>query len=263
MMNRRFLALVLAVACAGVAVFAVLAYVSAADERALAGKQAVTVLVAAERFPAGTAVATLRAKGKLNAVRMPAETVPDDAIEMLGPDLTGLVLTADIQPSQLVLRGMFGRNPDVTGGLVVPEGKIAVSVELTAAEQVAGYVRPGVKIAVFDTFTVMEGKGRIPSGDGIASKHEANHATRLLLPRVEVIAVGSGTEGTTSTSTGGGGAKTPAVAGTGMLVTVAVTQQEAERLVHASKTGSLSLALLTDSAPVRPGPGVDNYTLIP
>ncbi|WP_170047473.1 CpaB family protein, partial [Couchioplanes caeruleus] len=49
----------------------------------------------------------------------------------------------------------------------------------------------------------------------------------------------------------------------GMLVTVAVTQEEAEKLLHVSLTGVLSLALLDDTATVQPDEGIDNNSLFP
>lgn len=45
------------------------------------------------------------------------------------------------------------------------------------------------------------------------------------------------------------------------MVTVAVTDEEATRLVHALRTSSLYLALVTDDSDVNPGGGVDNHSL--
>jgi pilus assembly protein CpaB len=98
----------------------------------------------------------------------------------------------------------------------------------------------------------------------LSSRHDYNHATRVLLPRIEVIAVGErGTNGAATSVTAGAAAATAAVTkgGATVLITVAVTQQEAERLVHGTQTGKLYLALLDDTAKIAPGPGVDNNTL--
>jgi pilus assembly protein CpaB len=199
---------------------------------------------------------------------MPAATVPADALGELDADLDELVVTADVQARQLLLRGMFGESTRLSGGLALPEGRLAVSVEMSAAGRVAGFVRPGSKVAVFDTFTMQEGKGRIPSGDGLSLRPEANHATRVLLPRVDVIAVGErGAAGAATSAPASGATADPdaatSKAGVTVLVTVAVTQPEAERLVHAAQTGMLYLALLDDTAQIEPGPGVDNNTLFP
>lgn len=269
-MRRRLLAVLVAAVLAGAGCLAVVAYVRGADQRALAGREAVWVLVTKQQVPAGTSAAAIRDGGYAERVAMPAATVPQTALGEVDEKLDGLVLTADVAPSRLLLRGMFAEPSQVTGGLAVPDGKLAVSVQVTAAARVAGFVRPGSRVAVFTTFTVREGRRRVPAGDGLSSGHDYNQATRLLLPRVEVIAVGergaagAATSGDTATPNPSApatssGAKTAA----GMLITVAVTQAEAEKLVHVSLTGVLSLALLDDTATVEPDDGVDNNSLFP
>lgn len=271
-MKRRLLAVLVALVLAGGGCLAVVAYVRAADQRALAGREAVWVLVASKRIPAGTTGTQLRSGGYTARVAMPASTVPTGVIDTLDDQLTTLAVTADVQASQLLLRGMFAERSRVSGGLALPEGKLAVSVEMTAAGRVAGYVRPGSTVAVFSTFTMQEGKGRIPAGDGLSTGHDKNHATRVLLPRVEVIGVGErGTAGAATSVPAAGAAPSPAAGdkpavskgGATILVTVAVTQSEAEKLIHLGLTGRLSLALLDPAAAIEPGPGVDNNTLFP
>jgi pilus assembly protein CpaB len=251
-MRRRILAGLAAVALAAVGCLAVLAYVRNADARALAGRAAAWVLVTTRRVPAGTTGRELREQGYARRVAMPAGTVPADALGSLDPRLDALAVTGDVQPGQLLLRAMFGAPTRLSGGLALPPGTLAVSVEMTAAARVAGYVRPGAKVAVFDTY-------KAPGRAG------ADQATRVLLPRVEVIAVGE--RGTAGAATSAGtpastSAEQPAP-GTTMLITVAVGQDEAERLVHGAQTGTLYLALLDDSAKIEPGQGVDDETLFP
>jgi pilus assembly protein CpaB len=272
-MLRRLLAVGLALVLAGCGTVAVLLYVWSADSRAVAGKKAVTVLVAKERIPAGTTGERIRTS-LAEVVKMPASSVPADALSSIGADLDAMVVTSDLQPRQLLLQGAFGPRSRVTGGLNVPPGKIAVSVEMQVPEQVAGYVLPGSKVAVFDTFNILNGDGRIPTGDGLASKTEINRATRILVPQIEVIAVGTqGTDGRTSSAGSAAAEATDDDAKTNsrkntkqtrtLLVTLAATQLEAERLVHGTQTGALYLALLGDTSAVKPGPGIDNKTLFP
>jgi pilus assembly protein CpaB len=271
-MRRRLLAVLVAALLALVGCAAVVAYVRGADERALAGRQAVWVLVSTQRIPAGTSAAGIRAGGYAERVAMPAGTVPGTALAALDGQLDGLVLSTDLPASQLLLRGMFAEPSQITGGLAVPDGKLAVSVQMTAAGRVAGYVRPGSRVAVFSTFTMRDGRGRVPAGDGLSSGHGYNQATRVLLPRVEVVAVGergaagAATAGDSPASASDGGSSADSNAGKAgvtMLVTVAVTQDEAEKLIHVSLTGTLTLALLDDTATVEPDSGVDNNTLFP
>jgi pilus assembly protein CpaB len=79
-----------------------------------------------------------------------------------------------------------------------------------------------------------------------------------------VVAVGQ-----LAAATGDGGAKTSGalasdnagVTGDTVLVTVAVDQRQAEKLIHAAQTGAIYLALVTDSSKTAPGAGVDNRTV--
>jgi pilus assembly protein CpaB len=254
-MIRRVIAFGIAFVLAVVGTVLVLGYINTADSRAMAGKKAVTVLVAKERISAGTSADKVRDRDLVEQVQMPAETVPRGALTQLDQDLDDLVLTADVQQSQLLLRGMFGHAAKSTGGLAVPDGKVAVSVELDVPADVAGFVRAGSSIAIFDTY----------AKDAEAAGANGDQATRILLPNVEVLAVGSygvnGTETSDGKKTTSDTNRTRSNQNTKMLVTVAVTQEQAEKLVHAIRTGELYLALVTDSSDVKSGPGVDNKSL--
>jgi pilus assembly protein CpaB len=82
-----------------------------------------------------------------------------------------------------------------------------------------------------------------------------------------VIAVGDRDTGQTTSgpSTGGSGASDETTAASGkkneVSITVAVTQAQAEKLVHATQTGALYLGLLGTDSKVKPGAGVDNNSL--
>jgi pilus assembly protein CpaB len=273
-MKRSLVAAVAAVLLAVVGCGAVWLYARGADARALAGKQPVTVLVATKRIPAGTSGADVRARGLVEAVPMPRSAVPADALSSVDAALDRLVLTGDIQPRQLLLRGAFDEAATASGGLAMPDGKLAVTVQMTAAANVAGYVRPGAKIAIFDTYTESATRPRQPNGQQLTLGEGRNHITRVLLPRVEVIAIGARGDAGAATSAGearpstqdeGGDATAKPVQPTGevVMVTVAVSQDEAERLILAVHTGTLYMALLDDDSDVRPGAGVDNTRLFP
>jgi len=259
-MKRTIVATIVAVVLALVGGVAVLLYAAGADARAVAGREPVEVLVAAKRVPAGTTGKAMLEDGYLERVVMPAGSVPADAVSAIDAGLEALVVTSELQARQLVLRGAFGEAAVSTGGLALPDGKVAVTVQIGDAERVAGHVEAGAEVAVFDTFTVAEGKGRVPSGDGLATDHNFTQATRLLLPRVQVLAIGERVEADDAEakddSTSEKKAKNQKV-----LVTVAVGQTEAEKLVLAATTGSLYFALLSDASQVQPGAGVDNRSL--
>ena len=262
-MSRRILLIASTLLLAVLGTVAVLVYVGRADERAVAGKRAVFVLVAEKKVAAGTTAGAARRDGLLHTVVMPAETVPSGALSDVGADLTDLVASGDIEPGQLVLREMFVTRQARTGGLALTAGKIAVSLSVAGAQRVAGYVQVGSKVAVFDTFNVAETRPGTPAGDSLQQRqHTYNQATRLVLKSVEVVAIGQPTEAGDDTgkqaALGTGTAGAPADA---VLVTFAVDQGDAEKLIHAAQTGAIYLALLTDTSKTAPGAGVDNRTV--
>ncbi|HLL69368.1 MAG TPA: RcpC/CpaB family pilus assembly protein [Micromonosporaceae bacterium] len=265
-MKRSVVAVVVAAVLAVIGCGAVLLYVGSADARALKGQRAVSVLLATKRIPAGTTGAEVRAGKYLESATLPATSVPRDAMTKVEADLDALVLTADVQPRQVLLRGAFEEDTNLTGGLAIPDGKIAVTIEVPGGAALQ-FIRPGSKVVVFDTFSSEDGK-RTPAGDRLAFIRGTNHTTRVLLPRVEVIAVGLPGEATAATSTGkvvkaapAEGEKEEKPAKGTAAVTVAVSQGEAERLVHGAQTGTLFVAVVDDTSDVRPGPGVDNNSL--
>jgi len=249
-MKRSVLIIGLAVVLAAVGALSVLYYVRQADARALAGKQAMRVLVAAQRVPAGTTAAAAEAAGLLRAEPMPAEAVPADALGKVGPEIAELVAGADIPPGQLVLRSLFVAELPKSTGLPIPDGKVAVTVALGVTQQVAGFVRAGSMVAVFDTRGGATSQDRSAQG-GVAT-------TRVLLPEVEVLAVGAAPAGGQAAPSTSNGA---APASGQVMLTFAVDTTQAERLILASQTGSLHLALLTEQTGVKAGTRMDTTSL--
>jgi pilus assembly protein CpaB len=245
-MTRRILGVLLAIILAVIGTGAVLLYVYTAKNSVAEGQTAVKVLVAKQRIQAGTSAESIRGRGLVEEVVMPAATVPADTLTAIAAELDKLVLTHDVQPRQLMLKGMFGAATRLSGGIAVPEKMLALSIKTAVEEEVGGFVRPGSQVAVFATFEPDNGKP----------------VTKLLLPRVETLAVGAyGQDGVTSSQKDDD--RDGKAAGTvTLLVTVAVTQADAEKLVHAMRFGEIYLALLTDTSEVRPGTGVDHQTLM-
>jgi pilus assembly protein CpaB len=245
-MRRRVLIVLAALMLAGLSGVAILLYARGVDQRAVDARRAVPVLLAEERIPAGTTGAQIR-RGKLaRKVVMPAGSVPEGALTAVDGTLDSLVLTADLQSDQLLLRGQFGRaNGNTAATVGVPDGKLAVSVEVTMAPGVAEKVASGDRVTVFVTYP----KDAAPS----------EQKTRILLPAATVISITTGqpsdVKPTTGSSRGGNSRAYPA--------TLAVDQDEAVRLVHAAQTGAVYLGLLGDTTKVSPSPGVDYDSLWP
>lgn len=94
-----------------------------------------------------------------------------------------------------------------------------------------------------------------------ATSARAPDITEILLTRVPVIGVGN-TSVVTQTSTNSTGQQnTEQIPKT--ILTLAVTQDQATRLIHATQKGSLYFALLSATSKVSPGGRVDSSDLLP
>jgi pilus assembly protein CpaB len=259
-MTRRILAILLATVLAALGTVAVLFYVQRADERAVADAAAVRVLVAKQRVPAGTTGEIIREREYLELIRLPAGSVPlDEALTEIPAEFDQFVITSDLQPRQIVLRGMFSASTRTSGGLAIPEGMMAVSFEASVAQQVAGFVRPGSRVAIFASYRELDGdKGSAAEDD--TSADDAINGTAVMLARVDVIAIGTYGGGETTTTPLDGEAVDDEAQPAAVLVTVAVNQTDAAKVIHAAKASAMWLALLNESSTVRPGGGVDSRT---
>jgi pilus assembly protein CpaB len=242
-MKRRALTIALAVLLAVLGTGGVLTYVNHANARALAGQQAVTVLIARQLIPAGTSAAVAQEQGLLSTERLPSSSVPADALTAITPAISALVTDADVQPGQLLLRAMLVTTAQNSNGLAVPPGMFAVAIQFCVPEAVAGHVHPGAQVAVFAT--TVSGAANINGQAACSGSHtftgSLNASTHLVLPKVTVLAVGQGTSSQGgSTSSSGGGQNTN-------LITVAVSQADASQLIQLSENGLPYLALLAGS----------------
>ena len=138
-----------------------------------------------------------------------------------------------VYPGEQLLPVKFGSADEVesTSALPVPEGKVAIAVSLTDQGRVGDFTRPGSEVAIY--------LSAVPE-DGTPS------FTRMLLPRVTVIGAGSTTQVQAATTTAEGEAVEGAVVEPlpNTLLTLAVDQREAEKVLFAQDAGTLSFALL-------------------
>jgi pilus assembly protein CpaB len=131
---------------------------------------------------------------------------------------------------------------------------IAVSVELTDPARVAGFVNPGSRVALFvsvDPELIKE--------DGSTQPLPAY--TDLLLPDVQVVGVGDTTVHTTTKTDEQGQQTTEEIPRT--ILTLAVTTEEAKKVVFSARNGELALGLRTTKSKVDEGPGARPGTVVP
>jgi pilus assembly protein CpaB len=246
-MKNRPLIIILAVLLAVCGSAGVFLYVRGADSRAIAGQQAVTVLVAKERIPAGTSAESVMKL--VDRQQMPKSSVPAGTLSELDSSIVGLVTSSELAEGQLVTRTLFTEQASLAKGISIPDGMIAVTVPTEACQRAGGLIQKGSRVAVFDTFTVMDGKGNTPAGDGLSKTYEHNQSTRLLLTGLEVLSVVDEKKAAEDGDVGKA------------IVTVAVKQADAEKLIHGQQTGTLYFALLGGKSEIAPGNGVDNRSL--
>ena len=263
-MKRRFALFAVAFLVALASTGAVFAYVSEVDARAVAGQRPVEVLVATQRIAAGTTAGAV-AEGQLAEIKTFAKgSVPEGALDDV-TDVADQVALADFFPGEVLLAAKFGQEqPANSGALTIPDGKLAVSVTLEDPQSVAGFVTPGAEVAIFDTFNVFPADaadGQTPSGDRLSDNYAYNRATRLLLGRVTVLAVGAdadtqqrGDEPTADDEATAAPAETVAL-------TLALTQEEAEKVILGAETGALHFGLLSKTSKTAPSNGVDSRRL--
>lgn len=266
-MSRRITTISAALVLALLGTLLVVVYVGRADARALDGVQTVTVVVAKEPLTKGQTVKSAMEAGLITTEVLPKKVVPAAALAKVQPTDEPLVFASDVTPGEIIQRARLVTEAAPPDRLVIPPGKLAVTVQLADPARVASFVTVGSDIAVFNSYNVAEGNdgsSRTPSGDRLNEKFEYNKATRLLLPRVKVLAVGRSfvaqAPAADEAPPEGGLGATPVEDASLTLITVAVDQRDAEKLIHGTQTGTLYLGLL-DTYVVTPGPGVDNRTL--
>jgi len=262
--KTRVLTITLAAVLALIGIVAVLAYVRQANVRAVNGLKAETVEWATGAIPAGTSLSEANREGLLGREKVPVSSLSTPAVQSVTTTNGPYVVTAAVTKGTVLLQNMLAQagsvaNPSNGLPIPIPPDYIAVSVDMCVPEDVADYVTPGSKVAVFDTLIVLaQGQQIAPScssgHSAIGSGQLQNTAnTVLVLPSVEVLAVGenpgsSSTSGSTSVATATDPASSSSSSGD-VLVTFAVTQHEAQKLILLQEVGIPYLALLGSSPP--------------
>ncbi len=256
-MNRRILLVILAVGLALGGTLAVYAYAHNADQRAIDNTRAAKVLIVDKEVPAGTSWADAVKGGFFSNERVPVNSAPTTAVADTNAAIPlDEVATATIASGQIVVRQMFGSHTPTTGVLPIPKGLIAISVSAPKNADVAGFVQAGSEVAVFHTFKLKSpqlAKSGATAGDDLM-------ATKLLLARVEVLAVSQDAP----SDLNGGKTDNGNNSTDNVLVTMAMSQKDAERLILAQNTGDLYVGLLSQSSVTDADDGgVLNLALLP
>lgn len=246
-MNRRLLTILLALVLAGAGTLAVLTYVKSADDRAAAGNEPVSVLVAARAIPAGTPVGQLLPQGYLRTRNYPAESVPDDALSEIGETQKILVISVPVRQGGLITASLM-EEKGASQAFVIPEGRIAITVALDEAQRVANFAKPGTKVVVFIGLSRL-----VTKGTGDKKTQVTENAVRILMADVPVLAIGESAAKSADDDN----------AENRKLITLGVTQEQGEKLILGATARALYMGLQTDSSELNVnGKGISTFTLV-
>ncbi|KJK12044.1 pilus assembly protein CpaB [Terrabacter sp. 28] len=250
-MNRRILAILLAVMLAVGGGFMVITYARNADARALAAESPARVYVAQKAIPAGTTLKDAERQEMIVETVVAAKALPAGALEEINADNNNLLALSDVQPGEFLLAARFGSTPVGDKAIEVPSGMIAVSVSLSDPARVGRFVTPGSKIAIYQSYQIKDLRDT-PEAK-ILNENDV-HGTSLLLPDVLVIGMGDAPLSAPVKATAEGeqpSAQAQQQAG-GFLVTVAVSPADAPILIHGINNRTLYAGLRGSDVKIDP-----------
>ncbi len=242
-MNRRILSAVAAVLLATIGTLTLVAWANGAEGRALAGVQAVDVLVVREQIAKGTKAEDLGTR--VGAQQVPAKVQAAGAVKTID-DLLGKVALVDLVPGEQLVASRFGTTEALAAqsGVPVPPGLQEVAVSLEPQRAVGGQLKPGSTVgfvASFEPFEDINGSGKKSPN----TTHFTLHKVLVTNVQVEELAPKEEKE-----AEGQEGEATPNLAPTGsLLVTLAVDAPSVERIVFAAEFGLIWLTAEPAEAP--------------
>jgi pilus assembly protein CpaB len=274
---RRILGTLLAVVLGVGGVLLLVGYVRGAEERALAGEELVTVLVAERAIERGEDAGLLTEA--VREVEVPVKVRPDDAVTDLAA-LDGLTAAVDLVPGEQLLMSRFVAPQELEANrrIEAPSDTIEVTISLTPERAVGGQLSPGELVAVFASFdpfditAVEPGEGQ-PAGvfepgeegettyvgttEGEGAPPRTPNSTGLLVHKVMVTNIQIEQLPRTADEEDLG-TDVPDFAPTGnLLITLAVPPEDAQRVVFTAEHGFLWLGAEPADAP-EPALGIEN-----
>jgi pilus assembly protein CpaB len=233
MVIRRLIAALAAMLLAGVGAVLLLSYVGTADLRAMAGMETVRVLVVEKPVPEGTPGEKLT--GLVTTKTLPAKAVVPGTLSSLAP-ISGRVATTDLVPGEQLLASRF-IDPALLvdpNEVKIPKGMQEVSIALESQRVLGGDLKPGATVGVFIS---------------LAKEDERPAQTNLVLNKVLVSKVDGGATAV-KPEEGDEPVTGAAVPEGSLMVTLAMTAPNAEKLVFGAEHGKIWLSLEPANATV-------------
>ena len=238
-MGRRKVLLVVAVVVAAMGAALVFVYARGAENRAADKFETVDVLVVKTAIERGESANSAYESGKIDIQQVPQANVLTGATAD-GAAFTDQYALTTMFPGEQLIPEKFGGADEVEAEttLPLPEGMVAISINLSDTARVGPFIRPGAKVGVFLT-------GTLPP--------ENVPTTKLLMRDLLVLAIGSTT---TVAPSADEGEATPTEQLPNTLFTLAVSQKQAEKILFAQGLGELAFALSNANSDLKPGDGV-------
>jgi pilus assembly protein CpaB len=255
-MNRRVLAVFVAVLLAIAGAALVIIYAKNADKRAIAQAQPTTVYVAQKIITSGTTLKDAERTELLVKTQVAAKAVPAGALKTIDASNNALLALSDVQPGEVLLEARFGPTPVGAKAIEVPSGMLAISVELSDPARVGKFVTPGSHIAIYASYKIKS------LGDDERSKiinENDVKGTSLLMDDVLVIGMGEtalSAPKTTTEDADKAQSRAPS-----FLVTVAVKPTDAPKVVHAINEYTLYAALRGSDVKIDPKSQVNDLSI--
>lgn len=214
----------------------VMNYAQGADTRAVQNLDPVSVLVVKQAVPAGTSVAAL---APFVAVEeLPGTAVAKSALKNLD-DVTGKVTAVQLLPGeQLVAERLIQPEELATSGSVeIPKGLQEVSFQLEPQRVVGGRLVPGDHVGVFINL----------KNGGLEGKAETTQLSvhKVLVTSVQRAPVATPSPQPTASGAAGAPAEDTSLPTGELLLTVAVGEADAAKIVYASNFSEVASVWLS------------------
>lgn len=200
-------------------------FVSQSGGPSAEAQDTVAALVAADDLSAGMTAEEVGTR--VREAQVPASLAPASRIVSLD-DLDGRQVVRAVGSGEMLTASQFAAAGPLSGGLVVPEGYEAMSLEAEPAPGAGGYATPGSRVNVYST--VSDNAGGLPY-------------TQLVLGHLDVLAV------TRGNLAGESRAPNEAAADTKIDLLLQVRPEDAPVLIHAQRTGALWFTLVNEDDP--------------
>lgn len=260
-MSRKVIGIVVAIALASVGTVALVSYVRSAEERAQAGEELVEVYVLTDTVPAGTSADELEQYVEIQTV--PSKVQAVNSVQSL-QGLEGRVASVDLVAGEQLVSTRFVEPADVSAraeGVIIPPGKVELTVQLEQQRVIGGLLQPGDTIAVlasFDPFEVSSGVVEVdgedvPIPDSVAGGGgQTPNTTTLLFRKVLVTAVQQSAGAAVGGASDDDESRLERAPSADLFITLALDPAEAERVVFTQEFGLLYFALERSDVPETP-----------